>query len=878
MSADNAAKLLCQQCNEECSAEDTKPVYDEELEICGHICNPCRIKSVELARRCQIVDCRTRPDSGPTGFRTLPSKFYDLPEGEVKKRIIKQFGIIKNTRACCNMCYVRISKAIVQVKIVYGDGLPRQAGKTSSPNKTGKHALPSSTQNATKESTKAPQVKDDRLAEYTGPKFTRRSGQPSWDKTKIQATETKVTPTNISELNAQVSDDKANKISDNSVSVSDEKNAARDSKVDTGQATNTNLDEKFTNSQSLDESKEEKLDKRVSTTKNPVEQCVRLNDVDSKQDGVPSSKSENKNDKNVSYSSTPISPTSMRFRRIVPKMPKFEGFDLSDDSLDMEEDLSPPGSRGGRKRSRGEDDDDETWSPGKLKKDRMGGKIQKKAVSSDFMSDFVSCTGCRKICSNKETKAVYDEKKGCTRKLCTECRNKREEQSKKCPIKTCTTPITEMVLKPLPPKIHEITGRAKEQIDALGVTRETDVCCMRCLKNITDIVAMEIKDKDDDGNEQVFTMCRNCCKIIPMKDTFPNITEEGKKCGVLCQPCSGKAPPIQNETDPKKDAKTGKKTRAYDTTKTLGFCKAKGCIHVGETDPVQLVSGKRILRNYLDEKFLRNEFDLDDDDDYCCRSCHARIKWFVADIKKKEQGIGAEGKGGNSLKNLTPRLTEEKKKVKEEVSEIKEIRSEHKLENKASPKVRRRSKLGTSSVVVETETPSGRTSADAINKGKQVASTTPLSNLSSPSTIIIPPSNSTTPTTPSGHPPVLQVGGQQFVLNVISRCEKESQTEEQFGDDIPKGGAICSEKGVQANIPLMPKFEGTVPANLPNGKKVKYTDAKEKTKYAVKRAGKDLFDQFLQQLDDISGGCAQQLLADIYRPKVSFVFYFSSVS
>ncbi|XP_065063150.1 uncharacterized protein LOC135689746 [Rhopilema esculentum] len=123
----------------------------------------------------------------------------------------------------------------------------------------------------------------------------------------------------------------------------------------------------------------------------------------------------------------------------------------------------------------------------------------------------------------------------------------------------------------------------------------------------------------------------------------------------------------------------------------------------------------------------------------------------------------------------------------------------------------------------------------------------------------------------AGHPPVLQVGRQQFVLNVISRCEKETQTQKQFEGQSDDTRTCYIEKGVQANIPLMPEFEGTVPANLPNGKKVKYADAKEKTKYAVKRAGKKLFDQFLQQLDDISGGCAHQLLSDIYRPKDSIM-------
>ena len=875
-------RVLCQQCNDAFAPDDVKQIYGEDLEICGFICNPCCIKSVEYARRCQIVDCKTRPDSGPTGFRTLPSKFYDLPEGEVKKRIIKQFGIIRTVRACCNMCYVRISKAIVQMKIVYGDGLPRQSKISAS--RTGKYKALSSTHNVV-ETTKTPQAKEDRLAEYTGPKFTRRSGgAPCWNKNN-QKTEENIVPTNFSQNSEQIFEKKTEK--DTELSV-DNKQLGDNTLPNEGEGHNSNQEV-------LDSKGGDDKQKGLNVSSGHSTSQIEINEVAGAAAKFNNSKNE-KGGKNegISYSSTPISPTSMRFRRIQPKLPKFEEFDLSDDLLELA-DFSPPGTRNGRKRSRGADED-ETWSPEKAKRERMEGKgvAQKRPVNTNVMSDFVSCTGCRKICSSKETKPVFDEKKGLTIRLCSECRSKRKEEIAVCPMKGCLTAKEDVVLKPLPSTLFNQKGNTKKQLQALGFNEEMSSCCEKCLQVMNSIVSMGDKDRengDSNGEEQVFTMCRSCCKIIPMKDTFPNIEDDGRKCGVVCPLCIGKDKkdliPHQ-EADVKKETKIQKKTKLYESSmKTLGFCTAKGCVHAGEKDPVQLVCGKKILRNYLDEKMLRAEFDLDDDTDYCCRSCHARIKWFVADIKKKEHGPGADGKAVNSLKNLNPRIKAENAKqedgkhcqeknsqeIKEEISKSRFIASDdgsYPQGEIANCALAVHSPSGLGQEMTENKADILVPHSEGFSNQSPIILQTP-SAVSTKPAIFMPPM-STSVNNLAGHPPVLQVGRQQFVLNVISRCEKETQTQKQFEGQSDYIRTCSFEKGVQANIPLMPEFEGTVPANLPNGKKVKYADAKEKTKYAVKRAGKKLFDQFLQQLDDISGGCAHQLLSDIYRPKVCFSF------
>ena len=861
MSGSNA-KVACQQCSETYKPEDLKEVYDEQLEICGFICNPCCIKSAEYARRCQISDCKTKPDCGPTGFRTLPSKFYDLGEGEVKRRIIKQFGIFRNVRACCNMCYVRISKSIVQMKIVYGDGLPRNS--KLSPNKASKPVAQNSLGD------KAILSRDDRLSQYTGPKFTRRSGStPCWEKSKVQ-TEENIVPSNVGEIlghKNDFSDDKTRSLNgDNKM-------------VDNPELARSVLDAKSKDSE------------RASAD---VDNEMQKNDV---RDVAPSDRTDMENNLGKTgvsdghaagfrYSSTPISPTSMRFRRIQPKIARFDEFDLSNEAVDG----TDADQLLRRKRSKG--NDDETWSPIKPKKEKAEGRgaVVKKnpLINTNVMSDFVSCAGCHKICSSKETVSAFDEKKGINIRLCYDCEKSSANAGKeRCPVKGCTTPLDGIIPVQISANIHGLDDATMKTLSEIGVNKETKACCKHCWNRVSEMISRKEKIKEKiDNEDHVFTMCRNCCKIVPMKSTSPNIEENGRKCGVLCQLCSGGKDRVL-ETTGKKDQKALKKTRVPEQNlKTIGFCKAKGCVHAGEKEPIQLVSGKKILKNYLDEKMLRAEFDLADDMDYCCRSCHARIKWFVADIKKRESGIGADSK--NSLKNLTPKGKSEDEKIKKE----KQIAHQVSKEDSKSLLIKQE-KAGLNEVpldcnnvamaplmVDDREMPIklendnetlGTLPAKDVSKNetllvKNIASfqTPQLSSLSSKTAIIIPPVNATS----SGHPSVLHVGGQQFVLNVISRCDKECQTNEVTDRMKQNENFSAIEKGVQVNIPLMPKFEGTVPANLPNGKKVKYIDAKEKTKYAVKRAGKDLLDQFLQQLDEISGGCAQQLLSDIYRSKV----------
>ena len=863
--SESDAKVACQQCSENFCRDDVKETYDEQLKICGFICNICCIKIAESARRCQISDCKTKPDSGPTGFRTLPSKFYDLPEGEVKRRIIKQFGIFRNVRACCNMCYVRISKSVVQTKIVYGDGFPRHS--KPSPSKASKHVLQSTVE-------KTAQSRDDRRAEYTGPKFTRRSGSALfWDRTKTQDS------IGVSNANESIA-------GQGNYSNSNDKNGSSNRSQSDEPSSATPITETHESADDTDIYHTDKLDN---------------NKIGDTSDAKGNQIAE------VSYSSIPISPTSMRFRRIQPKVSRYDEFDLSSDDFGDNVEVQSPTR--GRKRSRV--NDDETWSPGKTKREKSDGKgaylKRSTSLGSNVMSDFVSCTGCRKICSSRETQPVFDENKHINGRLCQDCTSKANEEKFSCPIKGCPTPTETSNMVQIIVDFKLLAGGTLRALSEMGVERDTKKCCRICWKKIDEIVKRNDRGKEKKesaAEEQIFTMCRNCCKIVPMKNTYPNIEENGRKCGVLCQLCSG-GQEHANDTDGNREEKMSKKVKGYEqSTRSIGFCTAKGCVHAGEKQPVQLVSGKKILKNYLDEKRLRAEFDLADDVDYCCRSCHARIKWFVADVRKKEFGVGADSK--NSLKNLTPKAKQDNEKTRGEEGSfptdnygvkkgneimrengsagkenIKELPRQNHVSNpdmSCPAEIAKIDKGINNDLLIDTKDTINNCSEKLVIpaaknatkietlSGKNTTgfqSQTLSSTFSSKSTLIIPPASTTTA---AGHPPVLQVGGQQFVLNVISRCEKECQTD--ANNTGPMNGLNCAEKGVQVNIPLMPKFEGTAPANLPNGKKVKYADAKEKTKYAVKRAGKELLDQFLQQLDDISGGCAQQLLSDIYRSKV----------
>eukprot|EP00794_Sanderia_malayensis_P011820 gene11820-13044_t len=927
-------RVVCQQCSEAQLSTDTKPTYDEEGEICGHICNPCRLKSAENARRCHIVDCKSKPDSGPTGFRTLPSKFYDLPEGEVKKRIVKQFGIIRNSRVCCNMCYVRISKAIVQTNIVYGGGL--LSSRQHQDNKlglqksgtTGKQRYPSqatesSDNNNTTSSTATTllQVKDNRLNEYTGPKFTRRMGG-CWNKNRFVAAAESINNKNSSDLENQ------------SVILEDNKDcsllniATSEQRASTVQARDddneTELKKKNVLSKPAgdgnngkekhgdnhnDDYDDDNEDKNVITTMpasgddnptatNQVLMDVKLQidahtgvkqEIGAKEAMVQGS-SEESPQKSVSYSSIPISPTLVRFRRIQPKLQRYESFELSDELADESDELMTPEKRGKRGAP---EDGDFTWSPGggNCKKEKLDGRNKKlkKSISSEVMSDFVSCMGCRKICSSKEAQPVYDSKKSFRGRLCNDCREKKGEQSNTCPLKGCsgiTSAESDLLLKPLPEKIHSVKGEAGEKIKELGVTDVVESCCESCWDTLSAIMCSENAEKvESETTKQVFTTCRNCSRIVPIKDTVPNYEEDGRNCGVLCEGCfvmhpsGGDAEKKQCEMRRQRRSRNDMVSPIF---KTFGLCKVKGCVNTKQQVPVQLVSGRKILRNYLDEKMLRSEFELDDYTDYCCRSCLARIKWFVADIQKKQAGISTDGKPVNSLKNLTSKLgqepvdkltgvntkfvtAQENAHPKNASNQVQMIGAEKKLPVKKKARANNKPLQSKSIQMHSAEQPEALQDPNTL-----FVPSSALSSLS-PAAFVIPPSTSTSTVVnpvnpPSSHPPVLQVGGQQFVLNVISRCDKEIQTSNP-ADLQQKSILVSAEKGVQANIPVMPKLEGTAPANLPLCKKVKYSDAKEKTRYAVKRLGKDLFEQFLEQLNEISGGCGQQLLLDIYRPK-----------
>ena len=103
--------ITCHRCHVVSKFEQTKPVYNTNGEENGErICNVCRIDDVRNTTKCPLQSCTTSLHRNQH-FRTLPSKFYEIPNGHFRREVIDYFGISKDTKACCNLCYNKIAKA-----------------------------------------------------------------------------------------------------------------------------------------------------------------------------------------------------------------------------------------------------------------------------------------------------------------------------------------------------------------------------------------------------------------------------------------------------------------------------------------------------------------------------------------------------------------------------------------------------------------------------------------------------------------------------------------------------------------------------------------------------------------------------------------------
>lgn len=116
LTSDQDLYITCHQCHVVNNYSQTKPVFLANGEESGErICDDCRIQNVKKTTRCTLRACSTPPYRA-SNFRTLPSKFFDLPDGHFKRDIVQQYGIDKSTKACCNLCYIRLTKAALLAK------------------------------------------------------------------------------------------------------------------------------------------------------------------------------------------------------------------------------------------------------------------------------------------------------------------------------------------------------------------------------------------------------------------------------------------------------------------------------------------------------------------------------------------------------------------------------------------------------------------------------------------------------------------------------------------------------------------------------------------------------------------------------------------
>ena len=171
---DQNSSTICCQCELSQVVNKTKPIFEESGEVIGRICDGCRMKNVANAKKCQLKKCNVLFD-GPRNpnLRTLPAKFYDLPDCAIRRDLILQFGITRDSKACCNTCYLRISKAVQRAKL-YNI-------KTDLQETTTKQEVEDASESPSETTSRASKTTEG----YTGPQFHRKAGSvPFWMQTE----------------------------------------------------------------------------------------------------------------------------------------------------------------------------------------------------------------------------------------------------------------------------------------------------------------------------------------------------------------------------------------------------------------------------------------------------------------------------------------------------------------------------------------------------------------------------------------------------------------------------------------------------------------------------------------------------------------------
>lgn len=412
----------CHQCeDDDIDFSRTKPVYDGNGDIIGIVCQPCRLRNVEYARRCQLTMCSAIFDGVKQhSFRTLPAKFYDMPEGDLKRSIIVQFGINKDTKACCNMCYLRLSKAVSKAASYQKQfELPREAPENVSL------------------FTKTGTVKSVESSSYTGPQFRRKEGHiPFWLQRGAQKEEKNPTANVINPF-------RASQCNDSNIQAA--KSPSIGSNVLSVPAPCTENVE----SVNLNEGEAEgRYNTRFKAWRRPARSISSDNDSPKalSSDFTPTTTASdkvlltpNKLDTSDGYlaSLSDSKPLTMKLKRITPTKSQSECEEEFNGGSDLEIEIK--------------NDEDSEISPSK--------KRMRRSAEDELTSDFVACIGCNKVCSTREAKAMYDFKKGFIGRLCSDCRIKKREVNKQCYIRGCTTEMKNVSLRIFPPVYYSIRGK-----------------------------------------------------------------------------------------------------------------------------------------------------------------------------------------------------------------------------------------------------------------------------------------------------------------------------------------------------------------------------------------------------------------------------------
>ncbi|XP_057309539.1 uncharacterized protein LOC130647624 [Hydractinia symbiolongicarpus] len=612
--------INCDQCNASYNSVKIKPVYDKDGIVCGHRCDYCRMENVQNARRCELTKCE-QTFGKVLNLRIIPAKFYDLPDGKAKNDIITQFGLTKDTKACCNTCYLRISRAVQKSKIFTAyqkEQLEISVAKESLKND-------SSNQNTSNVTGNKSDLLGDKIC-YSGPQFRRKEGMiPFWLKSK-QSDDKKKDNT--------LAEEKCFKSSkDYDQSDYTEESFFYDQKYETEDNDNFSHDDTY----------------------RPPTDC------------------------HIKPMTSPPKTRSRRVKKPVRYTQDASNFVVNEDSEynNIEEDQEHEPKRlvcttdMNESYEKEETKDMNITEPVNTKNVQLQvneNELDETAMPSQILSDVASCKHCHQVCNSDD---VNNTQNSSMEPECSDCQSTKPIVLS-CVVRGCTTPPDEVKLQVLPAGYFSLLRIHKRTISLkFGLKKYVKTCCTRCFTLINEAV-----NECSEMGDLSYTICGSCEHIIPESSLVKCKNKNGKLINVGCYKCcqdglttnSGSPQSSMKKLDfikpPRKHNRGGNRVSAelatflkdFDKTgkEITGFladlklnksaryniCHVSGCTSQGETawlypyGAIIKSTSKAVAMELLRVFRLSEGSDV-----YCCRDCFTQLKWYAAFLSNEIKSV-----------------------------------------------------------------------------------------------------------------------------------------------------------------------------------------------------------------------------------------------